>query len=197
MPHEIRVRGRLVYWPVTCACCAGPADDSFPLPSRAARGDRDVGEAPRLWQVPYCRACLRHVRHATRVGTPPRGAGLATALAFTAVGAAAWIFGNLGIFVLVTVTLALGAAALLSLWQRKREAAAAEAAALCHGGCAGPGPAAAYRGWDASGHAFTFTNLAFAESFAEANALEDEPAARSRSRRVQRVRVPAAPARHP
>jgi hypothetical protein len=183
MTHEVRVNGRLVYWPSACACCMVPADEKYRLIIKGSAG----GDAPPAWEVPYCSLCLAHVRQAVGHSGPPPWVRAAVVLAFVVVGLTVWALGSLAFAVLTTVTLALGAAALLSLGERRREVMAGQAGTLCHSGCAGAGPAAYYRGWDGSSHGFAFTNMQFAEAFAEANTLEEEPGARTRSRRVRRL----------
>jgi hypothetical protein len=163
MPHEVRVAAGNIRWPDRCACCMGHSDEALVVDG--------TGEAGRglTWTVPYCAECLWHVQSAGRIGPLPRWAQLGVGVLFVGIAALAWAYGSWISFGLMTITLALGAAAIQSVWAKRREDAEAAAAKLCQPGCACPGPAVQYRGLDESGHAFAFANLQYAEAFDQAN----------------------------
>jgi hypothetical protein len=121
------------------------------------------------WQVPYCRECLAHLHHARSVGPTPWWVNAIVTVVFGAIAFLSWRYANWVIFGLLTVTLALAALAVQSLWYRKQELAEDAAAKMCQPGCAGPGPAVIYRGWSGTAHTFEFTNAEYAEAFVEAN----------------------------
>jgi hypothetical protein len=165
MPRKVWVTSPRVCWPQVCACCLCPADDSYKAPSA-------TGEDPAHdhgWEVPYCQECLAHLRQGQRVGPTPRWINITVVALFIALVYFSWSYGSWISFGLLTVTLALGAAAANSLWQRRREEAESLAAAMCHPECAAAGPAVVHRGWNGSAHTFECSNPDFAEALAQAN----------------------------
>jgi hypothetical protein len=86
-----------------------------------------------------------------------------------AIAYVSWRYANWLVFGMLTVTLALAALAVQSLWHRQREVAEDAATKLCRAECAGVGPAVRYRGYSDSAHSFEFTNVDYAEAFQEAN----------------------------
>jgi hypothetical protein len=121
------------------------------------------------WRVPYCRECLAHLHHAQSVGPPPWWVNAAVTVVLGAIAYLSWRYANWMVFGMLTVTLALAALAVQSLWYRQQEVAEDEAAKMCRPECAGAGPAARYLGYNGSVHTFEFANGEYAEAFVEAN----------------------------
>lgn len=48
--------GEISEFPDRCACCGAAADSVRPLSATLRRNE------PRTWNIPYCAACIRHVR---------------------------------------------------------------------------------------------------------------------------------------
>jgi hypothetical protein len=63
----VRISANIIHWPNTCPCCCAPADDTTEVASTRYTGKRVVRSQTKVWRVPYCRACLRHVDAAPRI----------------------------------------------------------------------------------------------------------------------------------
>jgi hypothetical protein len=57
---QITVVGKSLSFPRMCACCAGPSDITQDLTGSQKIGNRRYSST---WKVPYCSACLAHVKH--------------------------------------------------------------------------------------------------------------------------------------
>ncbi len=170
MRHKVRISSGVVRWPPMCACCMAPADgtDETAIPGQSHRTAAQSASGPR-WQVPYCQDCLAHLRQSQSAGPPPWWVNTLVALVFGAIIFISWRHANWIIFGLMTITLALAALAVQSLWYRQQEMAEDAAVRMCGPECSGPGPAVHYLGTSGPVHTFEFANGDYAEAFVEAN----------------------------
>ncbi len=179
MPYKVRVSTRPVSWPPFCACCLGPADGIDPIPCEAAGIPQQGAADSQIWEVPYCQDCLAHVRQRPVLGSGSRWINVAVVIVFLGLVLSSWLYGNWILFGLLTVTLALAAAAAQSLLHYQHELAQDRAAAMCHPDCATPGPAVTYHGCDDSADVFECASQRYAEALAQSN--------RKKSRRMKRL----------
>ncbi len=62
---QITVVGKSLSFPRMCACCAGPSDITQDLAGSQKIGNRRYTST---WKMPYCSACLAHVKHVSMRG---------------------------------------------------------------------------------------------------------------------------------
>lgn len=61
--HIVKVSARTnIAWPPLCPCCLRPADCQIEAVATRTEGVRVVRTKSKSWVVPYCRACIRHIR---------------------------------------------------------------------------------------------------------------------------------------
>ncbi|MCY0989421.1 hypothetical protein OV203_19935 [Nannocystis sp. ILAH1] len=172
----VHVSAKLLKFPHRCACCGGVPDTEFTAAAVRVTGKRVIRTDKRTWGIPYCSACVAHVR------LLPGPWGCLT-----------WLLALLTCGLWLVVQLVLD------------EGTRARARAMCSPNCACPNWAAEYRGWDGSIQSFEFTSADYARAFALANhkslinvspglrglleaAVEEE----QRAREVQRLNEAAA-----
>jgi hypothetical protein len=56
------VSGRTFEFPNECACCGATPDSEFTVSASKSWGRKVVHTEARSWDVPYCAACIRHIR---------------------------------------------------------------------------------------------------------------------------------------
>lgn len=154
-PFDVTVQGDRLHWPNQCACCFEPADTSYPAEHTGGNGPFGLFEETRRWDVPYCSACLDHVRAANDLSGPGMGPLAAGPLAGVMLG------GPIGLLV------GLGVAAASLVGSAKKSS---ELEKLIKPSCVALGPAVAYRGWDGDMDGFTFASRPFTEAFLRENA---------------------------
>lgn len=168
MPYLVEVSARQLFFPKLCACCAGSPDGIFQAMAIRTKGVRVVRTDTRWWDVPYCRACLRHIEYLNR---SKRWWNRAILLLVLSVG---WIsvslffpkdivnlteytpWGSI-VFALAAVSYFLG----IRYHRRAMRATCAT--------CACVEEAVVYAGWYGSIHTFLFDNREFADAIIRAN----------------------------
>jgi hypothetical protein len=101
----VRISANVIHWPRLCPCCSANADASVEVTSTRHTGKRVIRSQTKGWQVPYCRACLRHVNAADDVGSlqrqidysrPPGNYHLTTALTWASASLVCLMLGCCG-----------------------------------------------------------------------------------------------------
>jgi hypothetical protein len=60
----VQISARIISWPSFCACCSQPATTSLGTSYTRTTGKRVIHHDTRVWQIPYCQDCVKHVREA-------------------------------------------------------------------------------------------------------------------------------------
>jgi hypothetical protein len=154
---QVDVSAKTVSFPRHCACCGREPDAQLALSASRSRGVRVVRTTTHTWSVPYCSACIRHTQEWERATTY-----LTVALAVGAVVGALLLCSS-AVVGIVIFTLALAAGLGAYTLQRKH------ARTFCSTGCAMPGRAASFLGWDGTLQSFWFAHPSFATAFMIAN----------------------------
>jgi hypothetical protein len=68
----VRISANVIRWPQICPCCSADADARVEVTSTRYTGTRVVRSQTKGWELPYCRACLRHVDAADRINSLQR-----------------------------------------------------------------------------------------------------------------------------
>jgi hypothetical protein len=157
-PRQVSVTTDQLRWPDVCACCCQTADTSFVVKYFRWRG-RQGGY--QTWQVPYCSACKSHAAANEQERALRKMPWISCAVTLCLVMAA--LFGILTWGAVLICTAFVLLALFTSVVQREK------ARPIRQPSCGDAGDPVIYRDCDPV-HEFNFSNGAYAEMFAQANA---------------------------
>jgi hypothetical protein len=154
---KVELSGHKFDFPRYCACCDAGAQTMLPVSASRTTGKRVKHTTSKAWDVPYCIACIEHVRAAKwatigAISTFVCGVFLAlTASANSPLPAEAifWtgVGGSIAVYALLT----------------------ARAKNMRHAQCSGVRIAVAYGGWHGTLHKFKIASPAYSLRFMTAN----------------------------
>jgi hypothetical protein len=163
-----------IHWPNRCPCCGGEGDTHMEIRFSDRHPGLTGGVAETLYTIPipYCQACLNHVKSAVRgmwlwgmtgilVFTIMGGIGIQTALN----GSSPWVMATL--FLLGAVGGYLGGRAFYKLYNSR------VVTPMLREKCCSPYAAVNPGGSGAQGHIFFFREKEYAKEFARLNGVED------------------------
>jgi hypothetical protein len=155
---RVNTRGRPLDLPQRCACC-GQAPSSE-MPAAVEKNADGVSRRQAAgWRFPVCAACAHHSAKWQSAPVLPRviafgGLGIVLLVTMAGGGASLFFIGGAVAFVV---------AALAGYWGKR------QARALCHAGCAAPGPPVIYVSSFDNIDSFDFTQTGYAADFMRAN----------------------------
>jgi hypothetical protein len=155
---RVNTQGRPLHVPQRCACC-GQAPSSE-MPAAAEKNADGVSRRQAAgWRFPVCAPCAQHAARWQSAPVLPRViafGGLGMVLLFAMAG------GSVGVFFI-------GGAVVFSLAALVGYMGKRQARALCHAGCASPGPPVIYVSSFGNVDSFEFMQTGYAADFMRAN----------------------------
>jgi hypothetical protein len=155
---RIDVSGLKLNFPPECACCCGPAEALLSISATRTRGKRVVHTDTRVWDVPYCGQCLRHVASA-------RSARIISLTILAAAVVVATVFGTQNQDAAAGILAVIGIGAAIVSYSKLMNRARSE----CIPTCASVNRAITYLGWYGTLHKFEVLSAQFAGDFMSAN----------------------------
>jgi hypothetical protein len=155
---RVNVRGRPLAIPQRCACCGQAPSSEMPA-AAGKNADRVARTRAAAWRFPVCAPCAHHRARRRTAGVFARWfqvGGVGLVLLFTIAGGGATVF-------FIGGAMAFGLAALAGYMGRRG------ARALCHAGCASPGPPVILLGSHDNIDCFEFVQKGYAADFMRAN----------------------------
>ena len=158
MPFSLQISAKILSWPRVCVCCAKTADAEFRAAASRTTGKRVQRTTTSWWDVPYCSACLVHVRAYNQAPT--------LLVLGIAAGVILWFVASANDAAIAAWLLAIAAiAAGIWAYRSTRNRGAANLSASCSAKTA----AIRYVDWHGTFHTFIFASEQYLKAFIAAN----------------------------